>query len=105
VPFPTYTDRQGSIQLALGSAGPVSPLSRITRWLEKIGHKLRASNDCKHSITDFSKVMGDTVEVNKEIVILWLNIIMTFRNEGQGSGGITSSSYPPAQCIPFILVE
>jgi hypothetical protein len=32
--------------------------------------------------------MGDTVEVNKEIIILWLNIIMTFRNEAQGHGGM-----------------
>ena len=81
----------------------MSPLTRITRWLEKIGHKLRTSNDCKHSITDFSKVIGDTVEVNKEIVILWLNIIMAFRNEGQGRGGITY--YLPAQFIPSILLE
>jgi len=92
------------MQLALGSPGPVSPLGKITRWLDRIGHKLRASNDCKHSITDFSKVMGDTVEVNREIVILWLNIIMIFWNEGQGSGGITC--FIPTylrQCAPSKL--
>ncbi|KAI0139030.1 hypothetical protein F4776DRAFT_47404 [Hypoxylon sp. NC0597] len=71
-------------KLALGSTGPVSPLSRITRWLEKIGHELRESNNCRERITDLEKVKSDTVEVNKEIVILWLNIIMTFRNKGQG---------------------
>ncbi|KAI1410375.1 hypothetical protein F5Y13DRAFT_192236 [Hypoxylon sp. FL1857] len=71
-------------KLALGSTGPVSPLSRITRWLEKIGHELRDSNNCRDRITDLEKVKSDTVEVNKEIVILWLNIIMTFRNKGQG---------------------
>ncbi len=68
----------------------MSPLTRINKWLEKIGHKLRASNDCKQSIPDPSKVVGDTIEVNKEIVILWLNIIMTFRNEAQGPQGTQS---------------
>ncbi|KAF0329893.1 transcriptional xre family [Colletotrichum asianum] len=79
-------------KLALGGTSPVSsavfnPLTRITRWLERIGHKLEVSNDCKSCITDFSKVKGDTVEVNKEIIVLWLNIIMTFRNEGLGREG------------------
>lgn len=73
------------VSLASTETGPLSPLSRITRWLEEIGHKLRTSNQCKDSITDVGKVKGDTVEVNTEIVILWLNIIMTFRNaEGHG---------------------
>ncbi|KAI0115622.1 hypothetical protein GGR51DRAFT_503594 [Nemania sp. FL0031] len=74
------------LKLALGSVlrGQTGPLNRITKWLEKIGHKLRASNDCSGNITDFEKVKGDTVEVNKEIVILWLNVIMTFRNQGNG---------------------
>jgi hypothetical protein len=80
-------------QLALSDDGgtePSSPLSRITRWLEKIGHKLRASNDRSPYIPDddSEKVKGDALEVNKEIVILWLNVIMTFRitsdtNEGK----------------------
>ncbi|GAW26878.1 putative pfs domain-containing protein [Rosellinia necatrix] len=62
-----------------------SALSRITKWLETIGHKLRASNDYYGNITDLEKVKGDTVEVNKEIVILWLNIIMTFRSQEPGT--------------------
>ncbi|KAK6213364.1 putative pfs domain-containing protein [Colletotrichum tabaci] len=69
----------------LASPTTVNPLTRIIRWLEKIGHKLEVSNDCRDRITDFSKVKGHTVEVNREIVILWLNIIMTFRNEEYGN--------------------
>ncbi|KAF2753267.1 hypothetical protein EJ05DRAFT_504920 [Pseudovirgaria hyperparasitica] len=69
-------------KLALGSTGPLSPLRRVSRWLEKIGHKLRTSNDCSDRIIDVEKVKGDTVEVNKEIVLLWLNVIMTFRLQG-----------------------
>ncbi|KAI1097155.1 P-loop containing nucleoside triphosphate hydrolase protein [Jackrogersella minutella] len=71
-------------KLALASTGSVNPLSQITKWLEKIGHELRHSNDCRDKITDLEKVKRDTVEVNKEIVFLRLNIIMTFRNKGHG---------------------
>ncbi len=79
---------------------PVSPLSRITRWLDKIGQKLRASDDCKPSIVNFSKVMGDTVEVEKEIIILWLNIVMTFRNEAQGRGCLTDAKMIGGHLLP-----
>ncbi|KAK1830086.1 hypothetical protein QBC39DRAFT_426826 [Podospora conica] len=78
-------------KLALASTDPVNQtldnsLTRITRWLEKIGHKLQVLNECKGVITDFSKVKGETVEVNREIIVLWLNIIMTFRdNEASSS--------------------
>ncbi|KAF2116367.1 hypothetical protein BDV96DRAFT_51023 [Lophiotrema nucula] len=71
-------------KLALGDKGSVGPLSHITKWLEKIGHKLRTSNECSSNISDIEKVKGDTLEVNKEIVVLWLNIIMTFRNQSHG---------------------
>ncbi|KAF2969313.1 hypothetical protein GQX73_g4250 [Xylaria multiplex] len=72
--------------LALGGVNrsQASTLSRITKWLDNIGHKLRVSNDCSAGITDVDKVKGDTVEVHKEIVILWLNIIMTLRKEERG---------------------
>ncbi|KAM5361674.1 hypothetical protein ACJZ2D_012951 [Fusarium nematophilum] len=74
-------------ELALGSSSDiqVTPLGRITKWLGRIGHKLQTSNMCTEGITDLSKVKGDTVQVNNEIIMLWLNIIMTFRNEAQGS--------------------
>ncbi|CAH0056955.1 unnamed protein product [Clonostachys solani] len=72
------------LKLALLDQGPVGPLQYITRWLEKIGHRLRDSNDCNKNINDFMKVKGDTVEVNKEIMTLWINIIMMFRNQDQG---------------------
>ncbi|KAI0377693.1 hypothetical protein F5Y04DRAFT_263483 [Hypomontagnella monticulosa] len=71
-------------KLALGSTGPVGPLNDITKWLEDIGRELQDSNDCHHKILDFEKVKRDTVTVNKEILSLWLNIITTFRNKGQG---------------------
>ncbi|KAI1458139.1 hypothetical protein F4805DRAFT_474585 [Annulohypoxylon moriforme] len=71
-------------RLALESSGPVSPLRQITTWLERIGLELKHSNECRNKITDPEDVKFDTVVVNKEVVILWLNIIMTFRNEGVG---------------------
>ncbi|KAI0426341.1 hypothetical protein F5Y09DRAFT_334237 [Xylaria sp. FL1042] len=71
-------------QLVRGAMEPTNPLIRITQWLERIRHRLRASNDCKLESTHFGKIKGDTVEVNREIVILWLNIIMTVRNKSQG---------------------
>lgn len=52
--------------------------------LEKIGHKLNRLNQCAISLKDFSKIKGDTTEINREMVILWLNIIMTFRNQEFG---------------------
>ncbi|KAI0888151.1 uncharacterized protein GGS22DRAFT_185531 [Annulohypoxylon maeteangense] len=70
--------------LALGSSGPISPLRQITTWLERIGLELKHSNECRNKITDLEGVKSDVVEVNKEVVILWLNIIMMFRNEGVG---------------------
>ncbi|KAK1636213.1 hypothetical protein BDP81DRAFT_489364 [Colletotrichum phormii] len=69
---------------SLASPSTFNPLKRITKWLERIGHKLEVSNDCKDCITDLSKIKKDTVAVNKEVVLLWLNIIMTFRNKGLG---------------------
>ncbi|KAL3463576.1 P-loop containing nucleoside triphosphate hydrolase protein [Aspergillus heterothallicus] len=51
----------------LGESTHGNALARITKWLDKIGHYLRASNDCKDSITDLGKVKGDTVTVNTEI--------------------------------------
>ncbi|CAG8978830.1 hypothetical protein HYALB_00013204 [Hymenoscyphus albidus] len=64
------------------NTGEITPIIRITRWLERIGQKLKASNDCKGIITDFSKVKGDTVKVDREIIVLWLNVIMAIRNGG-----------------------
>lgn len=52
--------------------------------LEKIGHKLNRLNQCARSLRDFSQIKGDTIEINREMVILWLNIIMTFRNQEFG---------------------
>ena len=36
---------------------------------------------------DAEKVKCDALEVNKEIVSLWLNVIMTFRCKEQGHHG------------------
>lgn len=52
--------------------------------LEKIGHKLRRLNQCTSSLKDFSEIKGDTLEINREMIILWLNVIMTFRNQEIG---------------------
>ncbi|KAK1455472.1 hypothetical protein CMEL01_04232 [Colletotrichum melonis] len=78
-------------KLALGGSSPASqstfnPLTEIKKWLDRIGHKLEVSNDCKNSIpdSDIRRVQKDTVEVNTYIVDLWLDIIMAFRNEGKG---------------------
>ena len=54
--------------------------------LEQIGHKLRRMNDCSTSFSDTSKIIGDTVEINREIITLWLNIIMFFRTQSQSMG-------------------
>lgn len=74
-----------SEKLALGSSGPISPLKQIITWLESIGLELKHSNECRIKIADPENVKFETVKVNKEVVILWLNIIMTFRNEGLGN--------------------
>lgn len=67
----SHIDRCGlTFKLALGSSGPISPLDRITKWLEKISYKLRVSNDCAPRIPDIGRVIGDTVEVHKELVVL-----------------------------------
>ncbi|KAF4458057.1 NB-ARC and TPR domain protein [Fusarium austroafricanum] len=73
-------------EVALGSCcdSQVTPLDRIIKWLGNIGYQLKASNMCREIIADVKQVKDDTVKVNKEIIILWLNIIMTFRNEGRG---------------------
>ncbi|KAI1087828.1 hypothetical protein F5B19DRAFT_46663 [Rostrohypoxylon terebratum] len=71
-------------KLALGSSGSISPLRQIITWLETISVELKHSNECRIKIADPEKIKFDTVNVNKEVVILWLNIIMTFRNEGLG---------------------
>jgi hypothetical protein len=63
-----------SNQLSLESKGTIE---RITTMLEKIGHKLRRLT----SVRDHSQIKGVAVEINREMVVLWLNIIMTFRNE------------------------
>ncbi|KAL8896345.1 MAG: hypothetical protein Q9207_007750 [Kuettlingeria erythrocarpa] len=68
------------IKLSLESRGTIE---RITRMLEQIGHKLRRLNECSSAFSDTSKIKGDTVEINREIVILWLNIIMFFRTQSQ----------------------
>lgn len=57
------------------------------------------SNDCKESIADFSKVNGDTVEVNREIGVLWLNVIMAFRNQGCGHQGRHLPRQPSALAL------
>ncbi|KAI0104454.1 hypothetical protein F4814DRAFT_430828 [Daldinia grandis] len=79
-------------KLALESTGEINPLENITRWLESIGRKLQDSNDCYQRITDSKKVKNDIIEVNREIVILWINIIMTFRNKGQGHESFLNKS-------------
>ncbi|KAI1654754.1 hypothetical protein F4813DRAFT_194925 [Daldinia decipiens] len=79
-------------QLALESTGEINPLDNITRWLENIGRKLQDSNDCYQRITDSERVKNDMIELNREIVILWINIIMTFRNKGQGHESFLNKS-------------
>jgi hypothetical protein len=60
-------------------------ISRISRMLRAISHKIQVLNGCSHSLTDYSVVKGDTVEIHKEIINLWLNIIMIFRNQSLGT--------------------
>lgn len=52
--------------------------------LEQIGYKLRWMNECSSAFADTSKIKGVTVEINREIVILWLNLIMFFRLQSSG---------------------
>ncbi|KAK7990146.1 hypothetical protein PG989_010461 [Apiospora arundinis] len=74
-------------KLALGSTGPESPLPRINTWLERIGSELSASNDCQENLSEYEKVKKDMVEVNTVIIILWLDIITTFRDRGSEGQG------------------
>jgi hypothetical protein len=69
-------------QLSLESEESVN---RITRMLRAIGHKIAVLNGCSHFLTDYSVVKGDTIEIHKEIMNLWLNIIMIFRNQSFGT--------------------
>ena len=58
---------------------------RITKMLEKIGQELRRMNGCSASISDVAQIKGDTVEINREIIVLWLNVIMVFRTQVFGN--------------------
>jgi len=52
--------------------------------LEQIGHKLRRMNECSTSFADINRIKGDTVEINRELIILWLDIITFFRSQSFG---------------------
>jgi hypothetical protein len=58
--------------------------------LKEIGHKLRMINECSQSLGGFNKVKAETAEINREIVMLWLNIIMIFRTQSMGENSSSS---------------
>lgn len=57
---------------------------RVTRMLEQIGHKLKRLHLCSVSLNDYSQIKGDMMEIHREMIMLWLNIIMTFRQQEFG---------------------
>lgn len=57
--------------------------------LEQIDYKLRRMNECSSAFADTNKIKGNTVEINCEIVSLWLNVIMFFRHQSSGKLMIT----------------
>jgi len=54
--------------------------------LKQIGHRLRRLNQCATSLTsgDYVQVKLDMLEIHREMILLWLNIIMTFRTPDLG---------------------
>jgi len=74
--------------LALESEGTID---RINRMLREVSHKLKVLTDVSKSLEDLDTVKGDTVEINQELLKLWLNIIMFFRTQIYGMyGGMTA---------------
>jgi hypothetical protein len=53
--------------------------------LERIGHELSRLNQCAVSLAsgDYVQVKADMLEIHREM-ILWLNIIMTFKDQEPG---------------------
>jgi hypothetical protein len=78
----TFSVRIDEEQLSLESE---ESISRIRRMLQAIDFKIAVLNGCSRSLVDHSVVKSDTVEIHKEIMNLWLNIIMIFRNQSFGT--------------------
>ena len=53
--------------------------------LRSISNKLEKLNEILTTVSDFAKFKAQMVEINREIFMLWLNIIMTFRTADIGS--------------------
>ena len=59
-------------------------IERITKMLRAIGDRLRLLNEYLRTILVTHEVKGDAVDVNRAIVILWLNVITMFRTHIPG---------------------
>ena len=49
-----------------------------------MGQQLRRLNECASSLQEVSQIKEDAVEINRETILLWLNIITVFRTQGLG---------------------
>lgn len=52
--------------------------------LEDMSHQLRNANECAQYLKTYSQIKGDAVEINREMIILWVRIITVFRTQGSG---------------------
>jgi hypothetical protein len=52
--------------------------------LREVSHRLKVLTDVSKSLEDLDTVKNDTVEINRELLMLWLNIIMFFRTQIYG---------------------
>ena len=75
-------------------------IDRISRILREIGHRLMILNDISQEISDYTQYKPEAVEINREIVILWLNIIMIFRTQARGKS-IRKSNHSAQWLKPF----
>ncbi|OKL62715.1 hypothetical protein UA08_01361 [Talaromyces atroroseus] len=69
------------VKLSLESKGTTE---RIHRMLRSISNKLERLNEILTTVSDFAKFKAQMVEINREIFMLWFNIIMIFRTEDNG---------------------
>ncbi|KAH6634899.1 hypothetical protein B0J18DRAFT_406496 [Chaetomium sp. MPI-SDFR-AT-0129] len=63
-------------------------LDRVSRMVKSIGIKLEYMNETMHGMKNMEQKKNVYVEISKELINLWLNIITAFRDCGVGKSQI-----------------
>ena len=70
-----------AFKLSLETKGTIK---EVHQMLKAISHKLQILNKCSQSLVSYHDVKEDTLYINRDIVVLWLKIIMVFRDPESG---------------------